>query len=634
MLKKIFTVFIILNTVFIINKINVNASTVNENKFVENLSNTNEEISVVIKFDYKNPNFSMSSSDNVKQNQKLITKTRQSNKKYYSKNNDKLIDKLNLDAFNVSISDYSPFVFIEYENYFEYKNDKDTFVKLSKNNLIDVIYVENELEASVEATVNSGDSLDLLPIETAKSMVKVDNAVYDGDGIKVGIIDSGYPDNMTNFSNNEIVAYNTGGTTSEHTTKVASIIGGTYGIAPKTDLYIHKYNLTNSSFGFDDAIEWLLPHGVNVINLSVYSDGYFGNYGKYDGHSAYLDYIVWNNSVSIVKSAGNRGYSDNLVTNPGIGLNTYSVGSVDADKKISGYSSFEVDSSLSGIVMKPTLVAPGENIIIPNTINSQLNSDGTELAVSYSGTSFAAPMVTGIIALLMQEFPRLMLYPEVIMSALVSSASMLPSQNDLWDNEAGAGLINYEAARELLSSSSYINSIVTSSTINTSIILTKTLEVEAIGSVEYALVNIFNHNVISPSGSVYTPNFTKYQIKVYDENGNEVITTQTGVNSNIILGKITNSNSSAMTYTIEVKINGNKISYHNEYLGLTIYQHSHSYNYKHTPSGSARHHSHCHCGATVSRVHAVSSSAIGRYKPCIDCGYLVDTNSDIVIVGP
>lgn len=49
---------------------------------------------------------------------------------------------------------------------------------------------------------------------------------------------------------------------------------------------------------------------------------------------------------------------------------------------------------------------------------------------------------------------------------------------------------------------------------------------------------------------------------------------------------------------------------------------------------STKHKAYCTCGNFVLRHHAVSSSATGRYKPCVDCGYLVDTYSDIVIVGP
>ena len=210
------------------------------------------------------------------------------------------------------------------------------------------------------AHINEDKSLKLLPIESAKEMISVNNAKYSGKGIKIGIMDGGIPDNLTNFSKGEIVETNCE-TTSQHTTKVASIVGGTFGIAPESDLYI-----TSNKFPkFVTNLEWLLTKGVDVINMSF---GY-GYGGKYAGYSAYVDYIIWHNYISIVKSAGNRGETDKKITHPGMGLNIFTVGSVDAEKNISDYSSYSVDDSVSGMIMKPTLVAPGENIIIQNTLN-------------------------------------------------------------------------------------------------------------------------------------------------------------------------------------------------------------------------------------------------------------------------
>lgn len=40
-------------------------------------------------------------------------------------------------------------------------------------------------------------------------------------------------------------------------------------------------------------------------------------------------------------------------------VNTISVGSIDGNKNISDYSSWNVNTSIEGILMNPTLVAPG-----------------------------------------------------------------------------------------------------------------------------------------------------------------------------------------------------------------------------------------------------------------------------------
>ena len=78
--------------------------------------------------------------------------------------------------------------------------------------------------------------------------------------------------------------------------------------------------------------------------------------------------------------------------------------------------------------------------------------------------------------------------------------------------------------------------------------------------------------------------------------------------------------------------------YNSKYVTLSVEieeeTHTCSYTHGYLQYSSTKHKAYCTCGNFVLRHHAVSSSATGRYKPCVDCGYLVDTYSDIVIVGP
>ena len=578
-----------------------------------------DDISVIIELDYDPLNCELKMTDDINSNREAKDKLIENNKNYYYHNNLHVIDSLDLDtAGNFIISQYSPFIFIDYDCYTDYANDV-SYLKTSLNHdSVSKVYVEKKPKIQAEnANINVDKSLKLLPIEDAKKMISVSNTEYSGNGIKIGIMDEGIPNDLTNFSHGEIVETNCTNT-STHTTKVASIAGGTYGIAPASDLYITSYN------GFVTSLEWLLSKGVDVINMSFG----IGVDGKYRGYSAYLDYIIWQNYVSVVKSAGNRGEFDKYITHPGMGLNVFAVGSVDAEENISYYSSYRVDDSVSGMIMKPTLVAPGENIIIPNTYNSKLNADGTDLEVYYSGTSFAAPMVTGTIALLMEQFPRLMKYPEVIMSALITSTSFLPDQTALWDSAAGSGLLNYEHARQLLSDENYIDTIVTSSTNNISTILSQTITIPANTYADYSLVNIFNHGITTYSSSVIIPNFTKYQISIYDSLNSVVDSVQVGTNSNTIKGRIVNSSNRLQEYTIRVTMNGDKVGSFSEYLGLTVYvvPHIHDYHDPYIWVDFSKHDATCGCGATTQQGHAVSSSGgsllgIGtRYKTCLLCG--------------
>lgn len=603
-----------------------NYSTLIENK---NLENAKGDISVLIFLEDDINSQNIEFTNDLQQNQEIIMNIRNKNKDYYAENNRNFISKNIFTNGSVSASDYSPVIFIKFDDYAGYLTEKRAFQKLSKLDIVKKIHVEETPKFEIaslnnEVGVNTSSSLKLVDIEEAKKMINLNNNLeYNGDKINVGIIDEGFPNNTLNFENNEIVDSNTL-LSSTHTNKVASIIGGKYGIASKANLFIHTYHPSNSDYNFDNAIGWLLEKGVNVINISMSSDGITGNLGEYDGYSAYMDYIVWKNYLTIVTSAGNEGEKNGFISNPGIGMNTISVGSIDGDKNISNYSSWKVNPKIDGILINPTLVAPGENIIIPNTSNSMLDVNGNTLYYNVSGTSFAAPMVTGVIALLMEEFPRLMKYPETYISALISSASKLPSQTSLWSTYAGAGLVDYEKARDILNALNYINfTVENSSTVSTELAC-KELTIDANTKVNYCLFSTQNSNVTIPSSNIYFPNVSKYQVVVYDEMGKTVKTTEYGKNSNINCGTIINSSNMAKKYTIKVYL-VKKENLYNEYLSLSISMplHQHSYDSTYIWKNYTQHLSYCSCKAFQIQGHIITSDAFSsskKYATCLLCG--------------
>ncbi len=602
------------------------------NNFIEG-SNVNincDGISIVIALNEElSNNEFVTFTDSLEQNQELIMKIRNQNKNYHKEKNKEFSKKYINTNGKIDISEFSPFIFVTFDDYKSYLYEKKFFKNLSKNRFVDKIYVEKTpvfkmSSLDSEISVNTDASSTIVDMETAKKLININNlSSYTGAGINIGIIDTDYPDNTKNFTKNQIVAHKTLDTSS-HTNKVASIIGGTYGIAKDANLFIHSYFQYFSLYGFDDAIEWLLENGVNVINISMSCDDSSDNLGKYDGHSAYFDYIVWNNYVTIVDSAGNFGHLNTFIINPGIGANTLSVGSIDADKNISFFSSWNLDSNIDEFLLKPSLVAPGENIFIPNTDNSSYNA--------MSGTSFAAPMVTGTIALLMEEFPILMKYPGAYMSALISGASKLPSQTSAWNTYAGAGLINYEETRRILKSMCYSNATTNSSTNLSDAIISKDVSVGAFNTIKYCLFSVQNSNVTFSSSSIYTPNISRYQVNIYDENNDLVETTQYGKNSNTIIGAITNSSSTLKKYNIKVYLVEKKSS-DIEFLSLS-YSHTHSfsmqyYNYK-------WHKLTCECGYTTgsNQGHIVLRSEIvnGRYAECLECHHMLDLTVDMALI--
>lgn len=122
----------------------------------------------------------------------------------------------------------------------------------------------------------------------------------------------------------------------------------------------------------------------------------------------------------LVKSAGNRGRTDQYITAPGKAWNVLAVGAVDlATDSIADYSSWINPTSATGAVTnreKPELVAPGGPFYMYD-INNMVTT------ISRTGTSYAAPQVTGLAAMVSQVDRKLTLLPEAIRAILLASAN-------------------------------------------------------------------------------------------------------------------------------------------------------------------------------------------------------------------
>jgi len=183
---------------------------------------------------------------------------------------------------------------------------------------------------------------------------------------------------------------------------------------------VHLSDTTSSSL--EDEIEgllWAVEHGAGVINLSL---------GSSEPDLAELDAIRYaiDSGVTVVASAGNSG--------PGAGIQ-YPAGypgviSVGATDRWNGVAAFS--NSGPGL----DLVAPGSDIVT-------WAADAREyFIVLTSGTSFAAPMVTGIVALMLSEAPDLT-PPQVETMLRETAADLGPAGRD---ESYGSGLVDADAA--------------------------------------------------------------------------------------------------------------------------------------------------------------------------------------------
>lgn len=180
------------------------------------------------------------------------------------------------------------------------------------------------------------------------------------------------------------------------------------GIAPAANLIALRIDSNGSAVPdsrIETALQWVIDHrtefGITVVNIS-YGTGHFDEptistiYG--DEIQALAD-----SGVSIVASSGNAGVS----TGPGIDTpaadpNVVSVGSIDSNDVISSFSE-------RGNVLD--LLAPGEFVY------TTLRSGGFGVV---DGTSFAAPVVAGTVALMRTIDPQLR--PADVQSILTSSS--------------------------------------------------------------------------------------------------------------------------------------------------------------------------------------------------------------------
>ncbi len=294
-----------------------------------------------------------------------------------------------------------------------------------------------------------------------------------GQGIGVAVIDSGINPNgdlYTNQGVNRQVAdirfnsdYNQN--TSDgygHGTHVSAIVGsdgsdsgGKYiGVAPMVNIINVKVSNDDGSTMIKDVVaglQWVLQnkdqYNIRVVNVSLNSsvaESY---------HTSPLDAaveILWFNKIVVVASAGN--YGNGALYPPANDPFVITVGATN-DKGTASLSddaiaSFSAYGQTSDGVKKPDLVAPGTNIIarLVNQNMGLANEHPThKVGDQYfrmSGTSMAAPMVSGAIALLLQDEPNLT--PDQVKYRLMATANKSwPGYNG---TKSGAGYLDVYAA--------------------------------------------------------------------------------------------------------------------------------------------------------------------------------------------
>lgn len=178
----------------------------------------------------------------------------------------------------------------------------------------------------------------------------------------------------------------------------------------------------------DDAIIYAVDNGAKVINMS------FGSIDSQPAIQSAVNYAV-NNGVVLVASSGNEDNSGNKnIRYPAKYTNVIAVGATDMNNTRASFSFYGAELDC---------VAPGVQIY-STTTNSYMSADGT---------SFAAPQVSGIAALILSVNPNLS--AQQVRNIIESTAQKVGGYtysgtsgrtNGTWNNQMGYGLVDAKAA--------------------------------------------------------------------------------------------------------------------------------------------------------------------------------------------
>ena len=200
--------------------------------------------------------------------------------------------------------------------------------------------------------------------------------------------------------------------------------------APGFNTMILPIKICNNSgylVGAYEGIVYAADHGADIINCSWGAAGAFNQY-----HQDVVNYAVNNKGAVIVAAAGNT--NNNSYFYPASYANVISVGGTDQqDKK--WISSTSEGSQYNDMV---DVVAPSDGIV------SIWRGGGSGLIGR--GTSFAAPIVSGVLGLIKAQYPDAS--PQKIGAILKASTDDIygVEGNEVYQNMLGTGRVNAHKA--------------------------------------------------------------------------------------------------------------------------------------------------------------------------------------------
>ncbi len=303
-----------------------------------------------------------------------------------------------------------------------------------------------------------------------------------GQGVVMAVFDSGIGDHpglssrrkvaSVDFTKGQPIFTDRNRDEYGHGTAVAGVAGGWMqptgysGVAPAVrflDVKVIDSTGTGSTSNLIKAIDWVVAnrslYRVRVANLSL---GHLPleSYRK-DPLCQAVERMTQAGILTVV-SAGNLGKTAKGekvwggISSPGTSPAVVTVGALNSRDEVRPSSFVATSFSSRGptypdLTFKPDLSAPGNRVLVLQDSSSWIWRNHPELRVNdqfitLSGSSLAAPFVSGTAALMLEANPSLT--PKMVKAILVMSAVKLPNPHLL---EQGNGLVNSQLAIRLAS---------------------------------------------------------------------------------------------------------------------------------------------------------------------------------------
>jgi subtilase family protein/putative metal-binding protein len=278
-----------------------------------------------------------------------------------------------------------------------------------------------------------------------------------GAGVVVALLDSGFTLDHQAFAHLDVLAQHDfiqdDGTVSDeagdppgqhnHGTSVLSLVAGRdagtfMGVAPEVTVILAKTEDIADEQPIEEdwfvaGLEWAESLGADVATASLgYVDWYTPE--DLDGQTAVTTIaanIAMENGLVMIASAGNWGPDATTIGAPADADRLIAVGAVDLAGLVTDFSSR--GPTFDGRI-KPDVAALGRDdwVVAPGTLDGYAQGNGT---------SYAAPLVAGVAALLKQAYPTL---TAADMHALLTGTA---TQASMPDNAMGYGIVRgYDAA--------------------------------------------------------------------------------------------------------------------------------------------------------------------------------------------